>query len=345
MRHATDLDEGQALQWIETRQIWEAWMAARRRMNAYRHGMRWVRVRGRDYLVRVSSPSRNGKSLGPRSPETEAVYTQFKQSKIEADAAGHAVRERLERQARLNKAVRLARVPIAAARVLREIYAQAPGDFLVVGTHALFAYEAMAGIRFRQDIMASGDIDVLYDARRRIQVLSGKPPFQGVLAIPKKADPSFVGMAPGSCRALNKEGFMVGLLTQQRTLQDASPTALVPGDLVAAEVPGLSWLLQAPSVTTIAVGTDGHPVAMTVPDPCVFAAHKAWLSARSDREPVKRRRDAAQAHAITEAILERLSPDRDGATLSMGLPRPLRAAWQRLMAITESSRPTPRRHP
>jgi hypothetical protein len=34
------------------------------------------------------------------------------------------------------------------------------------------------------------------------------------------------------------------------------------------------------------------------PDPRVWAAHKLWLSKRNDREPIKRRRDEAQARAV-----------------------------------------------
>ncbi|WP_201221746.1 GSU2403 family nucleotidyltransferase fold protein [Halochromatium roseum] len=39
-----------------------------------------------------------------------------------------------------------------------------------------------------------------------------------------------------------------------------------------------------------------------VPDPRAFAFHKAWLSQRMDREPVKKPRDLAQAFAVARLI-------------------------------------------
>ena len=41
---------------------------------------------------------------------------------------------------------------------------------------------------------------------------------------------------------------------------------------------------------------------MVVPDPRVFAAHKLWLSKRPDRDPLQRRRDAAQAQAVASLV-------------------------------------------
>ncbi|MET3795026.1 GSU2403 family nucleotidyltransferase fold protein [Aquamicrobium terrae] len=41
-------------------------------------------------------------------------------------------------------------------------------------------------------------------------------------------------------------------------------------------------------------------VQMIESDPRVFAAHKLWVSKRADREPVKRRRDLAQAKVMAQ---------------------------------------------
>ena len=44
--------------------------------------------------------------------------------------------------------------------------------FTVVGTHALYAYEAAAGIRIVQGALATQDIDLLKDARRRVRFIT-----------------------------------------------------------------------------------------------------------------------------------------------------------------------------
>jgi hypothetical protein len=40
--------------------------------------------------------------------------------------------------------------------------------FRVVGTHALYAYEAAAGFRFASEITSARDIDLLWDTRKRV---------------------------------------------------------------------------------------------------------------------------------------------------------------------------------
>jgi hypothetical protein len=41
-----------------------------------------------------------------------------------------------------------------------------------------------------------------------------------------------------------------------------------------------------------------RPLWISCVDPRVFARHKYWISKREDRDPVKRRRDIAQAKAV-----------------------------------------------
>jgi hypothetical protein len=48
-------------------------------------------------------------------------------------------------------------------------------------------------------------------------------------------------------------------------------------------------------------------VRIVAPDPRVWAAHKLWLSRRSDREPLKRQRDAAQAKAVDALVANYLT--------------------------------------
>ena len=39
---------------------------------------------------------------------------------------------------------------------------------IVVGTHALYAYEAGAGVRFDSSVMETTDVDILWEARSRL---------------------------------------------------------------------------------------------------------------------------------------------------------------------------------
>jgi hypothetical protein len=61
---------------------------------------------------------------------------------------------------------------LSAARILRRLdEAGLMGRHLfVVGTHALYAYEAAAGITFESGLTATTDVDLRSDARRRLSL-------------------------------------------------------------------------------------------------------------------------------------------------------------------------------
>lgn len=99
---------------------------------------------------------------------------------------------------------------------------------------------------------------------------------------------------------------MVDLVIASRPLHQVEPITFADEDLVAAEVPGLQWLLNVPALETVAIDEQGWPVPFRVPDPRAFAFHKAWLSQRMDREPVKKPHDLAQACAVAQLIRDQL---------------------------------------
>jgi len=182
-------------------------------------------------------------------------------------------------------------------------------NIIVAGTNALFAYEAVAGVFLEPAIIATMDIDILWDTPPRLTLVSNDETDQpGLLEIIRKADRSFEPMGPGSFRAVNKNGYMVDLIKPEpkhiarkdrRTMGDEN-------DLQAAEIRNLQWLLSAPKFSQIVMGDDGYPAAMVVPDPRAFALHKLWLSEQQDREPIKKRRDRDQAIAVAALVAQYL---------------------------------------
>ncbi|MPZ56173.1 MAG: hypothetical protein GEU91_06650 [Rhizobiales bacterium] len=50
----------------------------------------------------------------------------------------------------------------------------------------------------------------------------------------------------------------------------------------------------------------GEPLRVVATDPRVWFAHKLWLSKRMDRDPIKRKRDEAQAQTIGQVVAEHL---------------------------------------
>ena len=213
------------------------------------------------------------------------------------------ITEKIQEQARLNKALRLNRVSRVVARVLRELdQAGLHDSFTVIGTQALYAYEAEGGAHFLLELLASGDVDLLYDGRQKLTVVSDKLDGNGLLGLLKNADKTFECVRENSYRAANAGQFMVDLVTAPRGIQAAENITFADSDLVAVEVPGLQWLLNSPKLDTVAIDEDGWPVPMRVPDPRAFALHKAWLSGLPLREPIKKPRDFEQARVVAQLV-------------------------------------------
>ncbi|MBC7950915.1 MAG: hypothetical protein H7Z12_03720, partial [Rhodospirillaceae bacterium] len=73
---------------------------------------------GRTYLVRTHDRRGGQISLGPRSPETEAVFEQFWRDKQDAALRLRNAETRLAELARMNVALRLGRLPRLVAWLL-----------------------------------------------------------------------------------------------------------------------------------------------------------------------------------------------------------------------------------
>ncbi len=302
-----ELTDQQRLFLIESEQILTAWREARRQKQAHQYGMKWVRAADHEYLVRLRDARGNGKSLGPRSPETEQIYAAFTAGKQRADERFTALSAALKQQTRLNRAVRLGRLPTLIGRILHTLdQTRAEHYFTVIGTYALYAYETMAAVQFSMDLLASGDVDLLYDPRKPLALTAEKLDAQGLLGLLRKVDQSFAVIAAQPFRAVNQEGFMVDLVIPPEGMRVNRPVRFAEEDLVAAEVPSLQWLLNSPRVEATVIAADGKPVLMRSPDPRAFAIHKAWLSSQPDREPVKKGRDLSQARLTLQLLLEYL---------------------------------------
>ena len=69
----TPLTENQRRVYIDTCQVYEAFIVAQDSMQSFKGGMHWKKSKGREYLFRSTDRKGNGKSLGPRNKENEAA--------------------------------------------------------------------------------------------------------------------------------------------------------------------------------------------------------------------------------------------------------------------------------
>lgn len=301
------LSNQQRLHLVNTQQLYSNYVAAHHHTRSHAYGMRWKVVRDVEYLFRERDRRGNGKLLGRRSSKTEQILAAFQDGKVRAQERLAAIRKQLGEQARLNKALRLARVPRVVGRILRGLDEQdLLGTFTVLGTQAMYAYEAAGGVQFLLGLLASGDVDLLYDARKKLTLISDRLDGKGLLGLLRKADRTFELIQKQGFRAANAGQFMVDLIISPRPMRDHEPITFSAGDRVASEVPGLQWFVNSPKLEAVAVDEDGQPVPFRVPDPRAFALHKAWLSRQPAREPIKKQRDLAQAREVAELVREHM---------------------------------------
>src|ERR1035437_9108910 len=80
----------------------------------------WKTVSGHDYLYTVVDQKGNGRSLGVRSPKTEALFEQNQTTRQESKDRVETLYETLMRQGRLYRALRLPMIESFAGEILRE---------------------------------------------------------------------------------------------------------------------------------------------------------------------------------------------------------------------------------
>lgn len=306
---------------VDIVQLFESWRESDREFrHSYSGSMHWNKSGGGEYLRRRYGPSA-WENLGPRSAETERIKEAYCEQRTKLRQRLTRLNNRIKEREKVLRALGLGRVPETAARVMRKLdeVGLLGKQLFVVGTHCLYAYEARSGVLFEPSLMATQDIDLLWDARRKlsIAVLDEVKP-EGVIGLLRKVDHSFESK-PGHYRAVNDDGFYVDLIRPIRPNEvvRADPKIVdADNDMSASAIVGLQWLVNAPKFEQVAIGFDGRPVWMGCIDPRVFALHKLWLSKQETREPIKRKRDAAQARAVAAVASDYLDMSFSAKDLS-----------------------------
>ncbi len=308
-----------ARQYIDARQAFLALQEAQRDARQVRGGMYW---HGRsDTLTRTSTHGAE-KSLGKRSLDTEKIYVDFMARKADLMQRVDDLKIQLRRHERVNKALYVGRVdPTVVALLNRLESADLAEYFHVVGTHALYAYETVAGVRFDANVTATRDIDLLWDVRKRMSFWTQMERLDSsFLALLKKVDSSFRVRQSQRYTAVNAEGFEVDILRPMREGDDPHPIKIsqrTKGEQSVDQATGLEELsvvqaaradvfLNTPSFEAVIVDRNGRMALMRTIQPKVFVEFKRWMSGLPDREPIKRQRDAAQAKAVQVLLDEEL---------------------------------------
>lgn len=193
-----------------------------------------------------------------------------------------------------------------AAKVLDALWRHGPLDgFLVIGTHALYAYESAAGVIFDEDVTATRDVDLFYASNREMKFAQMVKGFDSMVDLLRQADPTFVRDEDQKESAVNAEGFSVDFLRPEEPERFTLSTSIsgTEGDIYPVQALRSNVFAANPRLEEIVIGTDGTMAIIQTIDPAVFVEFKQWMSGIKEREPMKRRRDARQA-LVVQTLLD-----------------------------------------
>jgi len=301
--------ESQKRQFIDAETVFLATAKAKKAAAEVRGSMLWRDLRGKSTLIRTATSGAQ-KSLGLRSPETEAIYSAFVSRKTATEERLKALKAQLATQQRLNRALRVGRVPNVVVGVLNALEALGIEEhFLVVGTHALYAYETAAGVRIAEEAMATRDVDMLFDARKRISFFTAMRKLDSsLIGVLRKADPSFEVARDQLYTARNKDGFEVDII--RRVAKDADPHPLkmssAEDDFWAVQVSMGERMQSARRMDQVVVATSGEMALLRTIHPLDFSRIKSELAVQIGRDPNKAGKDALQAQIVQDLVSDYL---------------------------------------
>lgn len=293
---------------VDAVQLYQHFLDLQQEYAEFRGGLHWKRVGSKEYLVKTLDRERHQQSLGPRSAKTEEVVRRFTDKKKELRDQIKALEDEIATRAKFCVAAGVNRVPRIAADIIRLLDSKGVlGTHLIVlGSHAIYAYEMAAGVQLRAGLLQTNDLDTLLDTKRELEI-AGDVRNAGLLGLIQRVDKTFRPARQRSFRAVNSKGFMVDLIRAPLSEHRPAMSLGRNEDLVAEPLRGLDWLADAPRMTQVVIAENGYPVRFVVPDPRVFALHKIWLFTHPTRDPMKRKRDFRQGEAVASLALDYLN--------------------------------------
>lgn len=312
-----ELSEGQKRQYIDAETVFMALSHAKKLASEVRGSMFWRDLKGTRTLIRTSAAG-SQKSLGAHSEATQKLFDSFMLRKTSVEARVKALKEQLAIQTRLNRAHRVGRVPNIVVGVLNALSkAGVDAHFLVVGTHALYAFESAAGVRIAEQAMATRDVDMLFDTRRRLAFFTVMQKLDSsLIGLLRKADASFEVVEDQHYTARNKDGFEVDVIRRPAGGIDPHPLRMsdAEDDVWAVQVSMGEKLVSARRFDQVVVATSGEMALMRTVHPLDFARIKLALSRQAGRDPNKRGKDALQAEIVNALVADYLPQLQNSAS-------------------------------
>ncbi len=303
-------------------QLYESWKDVMAPLSRLPGGMYWRVIRSKEYLYQYAATpagTQQTKSLGPRKPETEESYQEFKKTKQHLEERRAGIEKRFAEFAPAWRALRLPAIDRTAGSILRafDLAGFVGTGVLVIGTYALKAYEVEAATAFSAGMDATEDLDftLLMNERTADPDLPRR-----LLLTLKQVDSTFVINVGSPKTAVNKNGYRIDLLANNAAAARLSTARPWKPEVLE----GQEWLLLGKRVSVVLIDFDGWPAAIAAPDPRYFALQKLWLSKRRDRPAIKRAKDQRQGEALLRTVRDYMPHYPVDERFAANLPAPLK---------------------
>jgi len=335
------LEDDAARQFIDSVSIMLEFRRTLEKLQKYRGSMYYKAEGDYTYLVR-NYPGNKQHRFGRQSEETDKILQDFTAEKERLGTRSKSLEKAFLQAQRLNRACRVGRVPDMVVSLLNCLeHANLGEHFTVVGTHSLYAYEACAGVRIAAGALATQDVDLLWDARKRISFIMEMEKLDvSMLELLRKVDRTFERHEEKNSTAINADGFEIDFLRRQPEGDDVHPFCFSKDedDLWPIQALRANVLTTAPRFEHPIVSITGKMAMMRTIDPKTFITFKSWLASQApNRDAIKKKRDARQSK-IVQALLD------EGLLLS-GASNPAEtapAANEEATDAAERKRPEPR---
>ena len=282
-------------------QAYVAWVEARRALEQLPVSMYWQTKGSTDYLTVKYNSADPGKSLGPRSPQTEALYESHQHDKAMYKDRAHKADALVSERAGLYRRLRLPALPDQQAEILRSLDTEdlLGTDLMVVGTNAFVAYQLACNARFPAGDEETEDFDLTWCRGSKASLSSAGKEGAGktLLGVLRKIDASYRINPRKPYQARNDNGYEVELLAAPSTHPLPKGEAFEPMvSLIEQE-----WLLQGRPLSVVVATLRGRACPLYVPDPRWMALHKLWLARKPERNAAKRPKDQRQGEVLLDA--------------------------------------------
>ena len=301
--------DAQIKQFHNAKMLYETYLQVLKSFNlSYRYKMVWQKHKdGYELLAKVSLDTGKREYLGRRDEKNEKVKEDFKASKVKMKEKLASLKNKVIKSAKLNKLEGIARAPKELVDIFLKINELGLDDkLIVIGTNALYAYEAKCGLVIEQEHLATRDIDLLNRKEKGISFIFKELMLsRNAIDFLHTIDKSFQKSDEVAYRFVNDDGVWVELINPvSKSVRQESYKDNLFSDVIPLAMDGMQWLENSRLFKEMIVAENGKCANITTVHPLEFAIYKQWLSQREDRDYQKHLRDQQQSRLITQLMQE-----------------------------------------